>query len=675
MDGGRATVELIAERKAVQPGELFFAAFDMKLDEGWHVYWRNPGDAGLPPTVEEWSDGAETMIGEFVWPIPHELPVVPGQIMDYGYDDRLVLPFSVTVPDTAAGLISLSGVLGYLICEDICIPEEVPFRLVLPVGDQPVVHEEHGATIASWLEKSAAPFAGQANITERQGGWTLSVSSPPLSSNDLDIRFFPYGDEIVHSAQQNVDFGSEGASVELTPFPGEPFPDSLAGVIVAEAPTGKRQGFVIEALPGPVLPNTSGLGAERAVGSEGVGLLSIALLALAGGLILNFMPCVLPVLAIKALGLVQAATGGDTSELRTHGIYYTLGVVLSFLGIAAGFVALRAGGEFLSIGFQLQYPVGVALLTLLMFTIGLWLLGLFELGTSLQGLGSGLAARGGGSGAFFTGVLAALVGAPCIGPFLGVALGAVISEPAPIVLMVFGLVGFGLALPFLVLSFVPNLHRFLPKPGAWMDTLKQAFAFPMFLTSAWLLSVLGDQAGTSAITWTVTGAVIITFGIWIVQRSRGGSNLLPKALGTAALIAGIGLPVHASLSASPLAAKVEAYAHTTEVETWSPDRIDELMVAGKGAFVDFTASWCATCQLNKATTLKHADVQAALAGKSITFMVADFTNRDDLIAAELQKRGRPGVPMYLLYEPGNDEPTILPQILSKDLIFRLLEEI
>ncbi|MEM9234210.1 MAG: protein-disulfide reductase DsbD domain-containing protein, partial [Pseudomonadota bacterium] len=498
VDGGRATVELIAERRAVQPGELFFAAFDMQLDEGWHVYWRNPGDAGLPPSVETWEGNGGEMAGEFAWPLPHELPVVPGQIMDYGYDERLVLPFPVSVPDDASGLISLSGVLGYLICEEICIPEEVPFRLVLPVANTPRIDEDNGALIASWLERTAEPLDGAARITEESGVWTLSLASPALVDAGLDVRFFPYRDEIVHSAEQPAAFGQDGARLALTPFPGEPFPSALTGLVVTESASGARRGFAIEAEAGPVLPNTSGVVAGDFTGTSGVNLISIALLALAGGLILNLMPCVLPVLAIKTVGLVTAASGGETARLRQHGLLYTVGVVLSFLAIASLFVALRATGEFLSIGFQLQYPLGVSLLALLMFVLGLWLLGSFEIGGSVQGVGSDLAAQGGAAGAFFTGVLAALVGAPCIGPFLGVALGAVITEPAPIVLLVFGLVGLGLALPFLILSFLPGLQRFLPKPGAWMETFKQIFAFPLFLTSAWLLSVLGDQAGSGA---------------------------------------------------------------------------------------------------------------------------------------------------------------------------------
>ncbi|MEO0882378.1 MAG: thioredoxin family protein [Pseudomonadota bacterium] len=663
----KATVELIAERAAVQPGETFFAGFDFQMIDGWHVYWRNPGDAGLPPTIEAWESG-EQLAGGFVWPTPHELPVVPGQIMDYGFSDRVVFPFPVSVPDDAAGLISLSGTLRYLICDDVCIQEFADFSLVLPVSAEPRVNETNGALIANWIDKSPVPLNGDARISDAEGGWTLSATSPDLTSPDLDVRFFPFGEEIVHSAVQTVSFGTDGLSLSLTPFPGEPSPAILEGVLVAETPSGARRGFEIAAKSGAVLPNTSGVASDTAKAANSLSLFAIIGLALVGGLILNLMPCVLPVLAIKAVGFVNAASSGRSDEIRQHGLLYTAGVVLSFFGIAATFVFLRASGEFLSIGFQLQYPIGVALLSLLMFAIGLWLLGVFEIGTSVQGVGGGLADRGGASGAFFTGVLAALVGAPCIGPFLGVALGAVITEPAWTVFLVFGLVGLGLALPFLILSFLPALQRFLPKPGMWMETLKQAFAFPMFLTAAWLLSVLGDQVGSTAVVWTVAGATAIAFGTWLLGKRGEETSATVTILAAGAILLGIALPVRASLEPSSNERSTTAYAQLDAAETWSPERVTEIMETGKGALVDFTASWCATCQLNKLTTLQTEDVQRALSERDIVFMVADFTNRDETIAAELKKRGRPGVPMYLLYLPGETEPKILPQILTKDLI-------
>ncbi|MEL7454837.1 MAG: thioredoxin family protein, partial [Pseudomonadota bacterium] len=272
------------------------------------------------------------------------------------------------------------------------------------------------------------------------------------------------------------------------------------------------------------------------------------------------------------------------------------------------------------------------------------------------------------SGAFFTGVLAALVGAPCIGPFLGVALGAVITQPAGIVFLVFSLVGFGLALPFLLLSFVPGLSGVLPKPGAWMERLKQFFAFPMFLTAVWLLSVVGEQVGLGAVIWTLAGAALIGFGAWMIGLGHGAWRWAGLVFGGLALLAGIGLPLRATLGdavAEPGAAV--SLASDTGVP-WSPEKVRETLEQGRGVFVDFTATWCATCQLNKVTTLRKAAVQEAFENKNVVFMVADFTNRDPEIAEELKRRNRPGVPMYLYYPPGVQTPKILPQILSETLI-------
>lgn len=673
-DGGHATVELVAEREIVQPGETFYAAFDLVIAEGWHVYWRNPGDAGLPPKAN-WTAGAAAVDGEFVWPIPKELVVVEGQIMDYGYDERLVLPFAVNVPVEAAGEFELSGKLDYLICEEICIPETAAYSLRLPVAERGEVNVPGGRLIADWIERAPARLEGEACLTDEGDTWLLSMAAPALAQAGSAIRFFPYDNEISHSAAQVARFGEQGASLDLVPGYAESFPDELAGIVVLEDSAGRRTGHELRAIPCAVpLAATSGLAslAEPAAFSAARFAL-IGLMALAGGLVLNLMPCVLPVLSLKAFGMVETAARGDAARLRAHGWFYTGGVLVSFLAIGATFVALRSAGEFLSLGFQLQYPAVVALLALLMFVIGLWLFGTVTLGSSVQGVGNSLATQGGSAGAFFTGVLAAVVGAPCIGPFLGIALGAVISQPAAVVLIVFALVGFGLALPFLALSHMPGLSGRLPKPGLWMERLKQVFAFPMFLTAIWLLSVLGSQVGMGPVVWTLVGAVIIGFAAWAFgNRER-------RVFAVAGLLvagAGVFLPVWASLSALPRTETASATGGLASAAVaWAPETVAEAIRKGQGVFVDFTATWCATCQVNKLTTLRSGRVRDAFARADIVFMVADFTNRDERIARELEMRGRAGVPMYLLYDPGEPNPKILPQLLSENLVLEEIERI
>lgn len=670
VDGGRALVELISERTAVQPGETVYLGMKLELDDGWHVYWRNAGDAGLPPLFRPSEEGdiAATAFGEFVWPIPHLLPVVEGEIMDYGYDDEVVFAFPVTIPEDASGQLSITGLADYLICEEICVPESATISLNLNVGDaEPNI--SNGELIANWIAKAPIALSGEARIDTSAQPMTLSVQDIAVADTSATLRFFPYDHEITHSAAQPVSFGTEGATLSLAPSDFKSVETALEGVIVQTHADGTRVGYTVSAPVGAAFANTSGMGGVSAPAVSASSLLTIIFFALIGGLILNLMPCVLPVLSIKAMGMVSAAASGKASELRSHGLWYTAGVLISFGVLAAAIIAVRQVTGSATLGFQLQNAPTVAVLALIMFTIGLWLMGLFELGTSIQGAGNGLASRGGAVGAFFTGILAAVVGAPCVGPFLGVALGAVMSQPAPAVFAVFLTMGFGLALPFLILSFVPGLQKLLPKPGAWMETLKQFFAFPMFLTAAWLLSVLGALAGNGAVAWAAAGATLIAFGVWL-SRKDGGA--VKKVIAAVALIAGFAYPAVRANAPPPAAGASTAYAAKYETEVWSPERVTQLRADDRGIFVDFTATWCATCQVNKSTTLKTKAVQDAFAANDVTLMVADFTRKDPIIAEEIKRRNRAGVPMYLWYAPGADDAVILPEILSQSMVINLI---
>jgi thiol:disulfide interchange protein DsbD len=670
VDGGRAMVELIAERDRVEPGETLYAAIKMELDDGWHVYWRNAGDAGLPPEVRvlDGSDVTEAALGPFVWPIPHLLPVVDGEIMDYGYDDQLILPFPLTIPADAMGSVQLNFLADYLICEEICIPETAEVSLTLPVGPSEP-HIDHGTLIGKWIAKAPRDFEGEARIDASSSPWKLSLKTEGGFDTGSDIRFYPFGHEISHPADQPLSFGRDGATLSLTPAD-DSLDGPLEGIIVVETADGARTGYTLTAGQGAVFEHTSGIAARAAAtGAGGKSLIALAIAAVIGGLILNLMPCVLPVLSIKAMGMVHAVASGHESEVRSHGLWYTGGVLLSFAALAAAIIAIRQATGTANLGFQLQNGPTVAVLTLIMFVIGLWLLGMFELGSSIQNTGNSLASRSGSMGAFFTGVLAAVVGAPCIGPFLGAALGAVLDRPALSVLIVFLAMGFGLALPYLVLSFVPGLSRLLPKPGRWMETLKQFFAFPMFLTAALLLWTLGAVSGPAAVAWTVAGGTLIAFGIWLARRGRGA---LTKVLAALAMIAGLVYPALTANSSTAAGEGNSQYAEKYETEAWSPERVIDLTDEGRPVFVDFTATWCATCQLNKVTTLKSNAVQEAFAAHDVAFLVADFTRKDPVIAEELKRRQRAGVPMYLWYPAGATEPQILPEVLSQKLVIGLV---
>ncbi|MEL6829518.1 MAG: thioredoxin family protein, partial [Pseudomonadota bacterium] len=529
---------------------------------------------------------------------------------------------------------------------------------------------------------------------------------------DFDgARFFPDDHDIKHAADQPVSFGEQGLQLTLTPSGLPDLPEQISGIIKT-GDTAVR----IEATAGDVLPGTSGRQTAPAVN-----LFALILLAMLGGVILNLMPCVLPVLSIKALGFVHTAAEGQASDVRRHGLWYTAGVLTCFAGLAMAVIAVRSATGIATWGFWLQDPLVVTALILLLFVIGLWLLGWLEFGTSLQSVGDSLAQKQGSAGAFFTGALAAVVGAPCTGPFLGAALGAVLSMSDVSIFIVLLAMGFGMALPILLLSMIPGLQSRLPKPGAWMETLKQVFAFPMFLTAAWLLSVLGALSGYRSAAIIVAGAALIAFGFWAFRAGRengkavllsilGLASVIPvfvlmsassapefisgglwlagligafvviarlsetparglaQVLAGAALVAGFAWPIVQSSNDVPATATQTAYQVGYETEAWSPERVAELQAEGRSIFVDFTAEWCATCQANKLQTLQTRAVSEAFAAANVAFLVADYTRPDAVIAAALKEHNRAGVPMYLWYEAGTEAPEVLPEILSVSLV-------
>ncbi|MEQ9316393.1 MAG: protein-disulfide reductase DsbD family protein, partial [Henriciella sp.] len=598
VDGGHALIDFVSERETAIPGETVWLGFEFEMDPKWHIYWLNAGDAGIPPEMF-WSEETtidQAAIGDFSWPLPEEIPVVEGEIMDYGYSNTIVLPFPVQIPADASDTIRFDGTLDYLICEDICIPEQVDLTLYMDVGDAQVPDLEGAEKIAAALGQVPPELDGTARLTADGESWILSLTGEQVAGLEGYARFFPETHDIVHAAAQPHEFGPDGLRLILTPDADE-MPSTLEGIVrIDPAGGGAPVAVNITAEPGDALGGTTGIpgavskdaSGAGAGGSISLGALTVLLsVALLGGLILNLMPCVLPVLSIKAIGMVQAAAHGEKSHLREHGIWYTIGVLVSFAATALVFISLRAAGQFVSLGFQLQYPAVVAGLALVMVLIGLWLLGVFHLGTSVQNVGSGLASRSGNAGAFFTGVLAAVVGAPCVGPFVGVALGAVLDKPWPVVMLVFLALGLGLALPLLILSIVPGLHKALPKPGAWMERLKQAFAFPMFLTAAWLVTVLGNHPAAGA---TAFGAVILAFGVWLMSISGGKLKAPVLAIGGALAVFAIGWPIVTGFQEGPKEGSSTAYA-SVPTEPWSPARVDELLAEGKGIFVDFTATW------------------------------------------------------------------------------------
>jgi thiol:disulfide interchange protein DsbD len=677
VDAGRTQARLIAERTMAAPGDVFLAALQLDVDPGgWHVYWKNVGDSGLPPRID-WTlpDGVTT--GPFVWPAPHAIPLAT--LMNYGYEGQLVLPFEVRIPENAptGGDIVLKANASWLVCLEVCIPEQASLSLTVPIGA--AVAQDDGASrlIAASLEQSPRPITGAAFVARTQKGYRLAILDPDVAAAAeaaQSIRFFPDGHEIVHFADQPAERGEDGVTLELE---ASQFADEgatgLSGVIVAELDGGERAAFSLSASAGELPSGAAGIRMTGAGGESvtAVGILGLLVAAFAGGLVLNLMPCVLPVLSVKAAGLVKSAH--HPAEARAHGLAYTAGVLACFALVGAVLVGLRMAGEQAGLGFQLQYPAMTALFALVMFAVGLNLLGLYTIGGSLMGVGSGLAGQSGAGGAFFTGALAAFVGAPCVGPFMAPAVGVALAQPAPVVIGVFLMIGLGMAAPFLALSFTPAFARILPKPGAWMESFRQALSFPMFATALWLLWVLMGQAGSEAAVLTLAGALGLAFAVWLgrqLPESRVGRGLIAliaifSFVGPACMSADLRAPEAAESAASaPLA---------YETAAWSPEEVARYRAEGRVVFVDFTARWCATCQVNKKLAIQSDEAAKAFAAHDVVLLTADWTNRDDVIASALADFGRAGVPLYLVYPASGGAPEILPQMLSPGLVRRAVE--
>ena len=652
--GGPPMVEVSfhSARAAVAPGEIFTVVMRQRIREHWHTYWRNPGAAGEPAEIT-WTLPPGWQAGEIQWPAPES--IVAAGLVNYGYSDEVLLPVELRAsPNAAPGSSAEFAANVYLVVcsDDTCIPEESDVSFSVPIAANGRDDPEWAPRIASVLER--LPRREEALIVHITGGAApiLSVARTGWS----EPYFFPLNrDAVDYDEQQVLSTGAEGFSIRLPPGV-EPLGDApLDGVLTFTDETGVRRSVELTAAPGPVLPNTSGAEALETPNMTALALIVAMGLAFLGGLILNIMPCVLPVLSVKALSFAGGVQGG---EARRHGAFYFAGVMVTFLALAGLLIALRAGGEAVGWGFQLQAPWVTSALALLFFVIGLNLLSVFEIGGGMQNAGAGLSARGGDAGSFFTGALAVIAATPCAAPFMATAVGAaVLSQSALTTLLILGAMGVGFALPLTALHFAPGLQRLIPKPGPWMERVKNVLAFPMFAAAVWLAWVLAAQAGPMGVLALLSRAAALAFALFVARWGR------------AWLIAGlVALAVTGALTWRPLlGAETQAVLVS---EPWSPTRVAELRSEGRGVFVNFTAAWCVTCKVNEVAVFNDR-VARAFEDADVTYLVADWTNRDETIAAALAEHGRAGVPLYLYYPP-QGEVQILPQVLSEALILETI---
>lgn len=668
------TARLVSEVGAVAPGQAIWVALEFTIRDGWHTYWRNPGDSGQATRLT-WALPPGFSAGELVWPTPHRFELPP--LVNYGYAKHAMHLVRITAPkDLETGsTVALAAKADWLVCSDVCIPEEANLQLKLPATSSPGTPDGDAALFRAARSDlpSLGPAATSATVEEGQLVIRLGKEWGTTLSQIKSLSFFPYDEgSIDYAAPQTLKRSRD--SVELAVKAGYQPPRSgiVRGILLATEQSGDGAATV----PLEIAAKVSGARGEGAaaaglsVAGDTLSLPILLLLAVLGGVILNLMPCVFPVLSIKAIGLVEQAKK-QPAAVRTKGLVFTAGVVSSMLALAAALLILRAGGEQIGWGFQLQSPLFVTLMVYLLLAVGLNLSGVFEVGGGLAGVGDGLTHGEGYRASFFTGVLTTLVATPCTAPFMAAAVGAALTQSSVVALTIFAALGLGLSLPYLVFSFAPWTRRALPKPGAWMDTLKQIFAFPMYASSAWLLWVLAQQTSALGLGAALAGAILIALAAWAYQKSKltsTGGRVIALATACVAVLLAVILP----LRYSGVAAASPGTAADMHSDVWQPydaAKVAELTAAGGPLLVNFTASWCLTCLVNERNAFADSTVREIFRDKGVTLMKGDWTNRDPQITKALSGFGRAGVPLYVVYnsKPGS-EPIVLPQLLTAGVV-------
>jgi len=661
--------DIISEVTTVQSGKPFWIALHLNLDKGWHAYWKNPGDAGMAPDVT-WKLSDKSVPGEIQWPAPKRF--VSSESVTYGYEDNVYLLAEITPSsDLKRGdNFQLEATIRWVVCSDSdCLPGESHVTLNLPVD-----------RIASRSPESILLFTKARRQIPQLNGNHHAVKNPEhilLSLNALDLHgkmvsnayFCPDEPNMVNGKIDVKIQEQSDRSIELVLAESEyNTPTKLSGVVVLE--TENNRTVVVEV-------NTT-IGLDSA-DSEETGFLLALALAFGGGLILNLMPCVLPVISFKVLSFVKMA---DQSRSQTfkHGLVFAIGVLFSFWVLAGILLGLQAYGQTVGWGFQLQEPLFVGILAAFLFLFGLSLFGVFEIGTLFATKAGGLqgSESEGYTSSFMSGVLATAVATPCTGPFLGTAIGFAVTQPAAFAMLIFTSLGLGMAFPYIILGAFPSLLRFLPKPGSWMVTFKELMGFIMIATVLWLLWVFGAQTSSIALLVVLFGFFLMAIGGWIY--GKWASPIRRKAtrfVGTTVAIAFLAVGGYAIYTAAmlPVVDTVEEIAMAdvdiTQTDQWIPfsaEKVAELQAQGIPVFVDFTAKWCLTCQANHAV-LSTQSVKQKLSDKGVVKMKADWTRQDDAITRELGKFGRNSVPLYLYYGPNaNGKPKILPQVLTPGIV-------
>lgn len=675
----RVEARLVSEVTGIPAsGGTISLGLNQRMQPGWHTYWRNPGESGEPTKII-WTLPTGMSAEEISWPHPERIAF--GELANYGFSEQVLLRTEITVPPglTPGMTVTFKADANWLVCKDICIPEQGTLELTLPVvaGDPPVNEEWRSAFAASRAREPqpTAPFT--ATFAANENNVTLYFVPTADNTNGTGALFFPYTKGLLKaSAPQTAEARGAGFAIDVPPgwrlrdAEKRNETDAIDGVLVLASQNGApSQSFEISVKQGEVPASVT------RVAAADIPLLQALLFAVLGGLILNLMPCVFPILSMKALSLVQA---GHTDRPWADGLAYLAGVMATFAGLAAALLWFRSMGEDVGWGFQLQSPLSVAVLAYILTLVGLNLSGVFDIGISIQNTGAGLASRSGLIGAFFTGVLAVIVAAPCTAPFMGAAMGFAFTQSPPITIVIFLALGLGLALPWVIFSFSPALIRLLPRPGAWMERFKQFLAFPMYAAAAWLVWVLSQQVSPEGLFRVMIGLIVLALSAWafgIIQAraARSEFSLLGTFVFLLALIGAIALIAIPFTARAPGAPTAEGEAHAIPSEPYSAQRLADLRGQGRAVFVNLTAAWCVSCLYNERVALTSPNVRDAFASSNTTYMVGDWTSQNPEISKLLKQHGREGVPLYLYFPQGGGEPSVLPQILTESLILETLK--
>ena len=702
--GPHITVKLIADQDSVTPGSTFTLGVLFDPEPGWHIYWKNPGDSGLAPRFA-WESSGGIAVASPMWPYPERIPV--GPLVNYGYD-KVMIPFPATfsAPPPRATSTSVMLSLQYLVCKDECLPGEAQLELTLPISKTASAPGQYEGLFAE-TQKKVPLQLNRVSIAVEEQQDQIIVALIPLESRFFPaaITFFPEDPRVIsNSAPQEVSLDSGALRIALKRDPNRREPiRRVRGVLVSPqgwSESGEPKAIIVDSNPDDDTATTQRQGAQTSTpsqssyaGTESLGLFTAIIFAIIGGLLLNIMPCVFPVLSIKILGFIEQA-GHEPRKIKMHGLAFSAGVIVSFWVFAILLLILRAGGEQLGWGFQLQSPAFVAIMIFIFLALGLLFLSDLALGNSLQQLAGKARLSTTYVGSFANGALATAVATPCTGPFMGSALAATLTLPAFSNLLIFTALGIGMSLPYILIAYRPHLLQRLPRPGAWMESFKQLMAFPLFASVVWLTRVFARQMGLEGpgldiLTNLLWGLFTIALAFWLALAARRATHPLRqralRAFGLIAAIIGVavGTPSSSEVEGTRSRACIANETTTAEPDVfgliWEPyseQRLATLLSQGRSVYLDFTAEWCITCQVNERLVFSSSEVRALIVQKNVALMRGDWTTKSPSITAALRRYGRNGVPLNVIIKQGKqDSAVVLPNLLTPGIVIAELQRL